>query len=88
MEQEKPTKTREEIIAWYEDQLELARLRTELTELNSRAIVAEAQMLEAQMFLANANHQMKQAQEKAAEGKGGGTSSDEKPNLEGLKVVE
>ncbi len=86
MSEEKVPKTREEIIAWYQDQLELTRLRTELTELNSRAVVAEAQMVEAQLFLANASHQMRQAK-KDAEGQGGETAS-EKPNSEGLKVVD
>lgn len=87
MSEERQPKSREEVIAWYEDQLELARLRTELSELNSRAVVAEAQMVEAQLFLANADHQMKLAKQQA-EGKGGETTSDEKPNSEGLKVVE
>ena len=87
MSTEQQPKSREEIITWYNEQLELARLRTELTELNSRAVVAEAQMVEAQLFLANASHQMKQAKQKA-EGKGGETASDEKPNSQGLKVVE
>jgi len=44
--------TREEVIAWYKSQIELAALRTELAELQSRAVKAEAERIQAAMFLA------------------------------------
>lgn len=44
--------TREEVITWYKSQIELAALRTELAELQSRAVKAEAERVQAAMFLA------------------------------------
>lgn len=68
-EQEKPQDTanqpsREELIAWYNSQIELARLRTELAELHARAVKAEADRIESSMFLAQVDAATKEAQAK------------------------
>jgi len=39
--------TREEVIAWYNEQIELAKLRLELAELQSKAAIADAQRMQA-----------------------------------------
>lgn len=44
--------TREEVIAWYKQQIELAGYRTELAELQARAMKAEAERVQATMILA------------------------------------
>ena len=44
--------TRDEVIAWYKQQIELASLRTELAELQARAMKAEAERVQATMILA------------------------------------
>ena len=46
-EKEKTPASREERIKWYKDQIEMASLVTELSKLNSRRIVYEAERLEA-----------------------------------------
>lgn len=75
--------TRDELIAWYHSQIELARLRTELAELHARAVKAEAQRVEASVFLAQVDAANKEAQQKRnnSESSGGEkTTQDEKPN--------
>lgn len=46
--------TREEVIAWYKEQIEFAALRAELAELQNRAAKADAERLQATMFMAQA----------------------------------
>lgn len=59
--QETKEPTREEVIAWYKSQIELAALRTELAELQSRAVKAEAERVQASMFLAQLDAAAKEA---------------------------
>jgi hypothetical protein len=44
--------TREEIIQWYDDQIEIAEKRHKLTILQSETVIAEAQRLEALSVMA------------------------------------
>lgn len=46
--------TREEVLAWYKEQIEFATLRAELAELQNRAAKADAERLQATMFMAQA----------------------------------
>lgn len=54
--QETPEKevTREEVVAWYKDQIELATLRADLAEQQNRAAKADAERMQATMFMAQA----------------------------------
>ncbi len=47
--QEQPS--REDIIAWYKSQIELASLRYQLADLNSKTAIADAQRLNAVMTM-------------------------------------
>jgi hypothetical protein len=51
-EQTEKEPTRDEVIAWYKQQIELAGYRTELAELQARAMKAEAERAQATMILA------------------------------------
>jgi len=44
--------TKEEVIAWYKEQIELAKLRHELAELQSKAVQEEAKRLQAMAIIA------------------------------------
>lgn len=55
--------TREEVIAWYKEQIEFATLRAELSELQNRAAKADAERLQATMFIAQAQAAGKQGAE-------------------------
>lgn len=82
--QQEKEPTRDEVIAWYKSQIELASLRAELATLQATAVKAEAERMQAAMFLA----QMDAAAQSANNSDGGGeTPSDEKPNPGGLKRV-
>jgi len=59
-EQEEPS--REEVIAWYSEQIELAQLRRDLAVLQSEATEAEAKRLQAAMMIG----QIKMAEEEMA----------------------
>jgi hypothetical protein len=54
--QETPEKevTRDEVVAWYKDQIELATLRADLAEQQSRAAKSDAERIQATMFIAQA----------------------------------
>lgn len=78
-EETQEPKSREEIVAWYKDQIELASLRTELAELHSRAVKAEAERIQASMFIA----QVQAATEEAKK-----DDPSEKPNGPSLTRVE
>jgi hypothetical protein len=51
-EQTEKEPTRDEVVAWYKQQIELAGYRTELAELQARAMKAEAERAQATMILA------------------------------------
>jgi hypothetical protein len=59
-EQEEPSK--EEVVAWYKEQIELAQLRRDLAVLQSEATEAEAKRLQAAMMIG----QIKMAEEEMA----------------------
>ena len=46
--------TREEVVVWYKDQIELATLRADLAEQQARAAKSDAERMQATMFLAQA----------------------------------
>lgn len=50
--QEDREPTKEEVIAWYKEQIELAKLRHELAELQSKAVQEEAKRLQAMVIIA------------------------------------
>ncbi len=50
--QEDREPTRDEVIAWYKDQIQLAKLRHELAELQSKAVQEEVKRLQATMIIA------------------------------------
>ena len=52
MNQEKKAPTREEIIKWYKDEIELAGLRADLSKLQRDATVSEAERLRAIQVIA------------------------------------
>lgn len=47
MEQEKKSLTRDEMVKWYKDEIELAGLRAELSRLQRDAMVSEAERIQA-----------------------------------------
>lgn len=54
--QETPEKevTRDEVVAWYKDQIELSTLRADLAEQQARAAKSDAERMQATMFIAQA----------------------------------
>jgi hypothetical protein len=56
LDQEIPAEpTREEILKWYDDQIEIAKKRFELTKLQSDTVQAEALRIEAMAVIARFN---------------------------------
>jgi len=53
MEEEKRELTREEVVAWYKDQIEVATLRADLAEQQSRAVRFESERLQHAIMIAN-----------------------------------
>ena len=53
MEEEKKELTREEVVAWYKDQIEVATLRADLAEQQSRAVRFESERLQHAVMIAN-----------------------------------
>ena len=51
VEEEKEELTKEEVLAWYADQIELATVRRDLAVLQQEAIEAEAKRLQAAMII-------------------------------------
>lgn len=52
-EEEKKEVSREEVIAWYKEQIELATLRADLAEQQERALRFESQRLQHVIMIAN-----------------------------------
>lgn len=52
-EEEKKEVSREEVVAWYKDQIELATLRANLAEQQERAVRYESQRLQHMIMIAN-----------------------------------
>ena len=70
MSQEKEKEvSREEVIAWYKDQIELATLRADLAEQQNRAAKADAERMQATMFIAQVQVQGKEGEEEEQEEK-------------------
>ena len=70
MSQEKEKEvSREEVIAWYKDQIELATLRADLAEQQNRAAKADAERIQATMFMAQIQVQGKEGEEEEQEEK-------------------
>ena len=53
MSEEKKELTREEIIVWYKDQIEIASLRADLAEQQARAVRHESERLQHAVVIAN-----------------------------------
>lgn len=49
--------SREEVVAWYKEQIELATLRADLSEQQNRAAKNDAERLQATMFMAQVQGQ-------------------------------
>jgi hypothetical protein len=73
-EQEKEP-TRDEVIAWYKSQIELASLRAELAELQAKAVTEEAKRIQATIMIANMT-QPEDAQQNNTDGSGGAETSE------------
>ena len=70
MSQEKEKEvSREEVIAWYKDQIELATLRADLAEQQNRAAKNDAERIQATMFMAQVQVQGKEGEEEEQEEK-------------------
>jgi len=52
-EQEKEKLTREEVVAWYTEQIEVAKLRADLSEQQARAVQFESARLQHMVMIAN-----------------------------------
>lgn len=61
--QEEETLSKDEVVDWYKDQIELATLRRDLAVLQSEATKAEAERLQAAMMIG----QIKMAEEQMTE---------------------
>lgn len=61
--QEDREPTRDDVIAWYKEQIELAQLRATLAELQSKAVQEEAKRLQATMIIAQITRQPDNAEE-------------------------
>jgi hypothetical protein len=55
-EQEKEKLTREEVVAWYKEQIEIATLRADLSEQQARATQFESARLQHMVMIANVTH--------------------------------
>ena len=53
VEEETKDVSREDVVAWYKDQLELATLRADLAEQHARATGYESQRLQHMVMIAN-----------------------------------
>ena len=76
-EEEKKEVSREEVVAWYKDQIELAALRADLAEQQARATGYESQRLQHMVMIAN----IKTASESIVEEE----ETDEATNPENIK---
>jgi hypothetical protein len=65
--------TRDEVIAWYNSQIELASLRAQLAELQSKAVTEEAKRIQATIMIANMTSP---ENEEATDGPGGAETSE------------
>jgi hypothetical protein len=52
-QEQKQQLSREEIVAWYKDQIEVATLRADLAEQQSRAVRFESERLQHAIMIAN-----------------------------------
>ena len=52
-EEEKKAPSKEELVAWYKEQIELATLRADLAEQHSRAVKHESERLQHSAVIAN-----------------------------------
>lgn len=52
-EEEKEKLTREEVVAWYKEQIEIATLRADLSEQQARAVQFESARLQHMVMIAN-----------------------------------
>ncbi len=55
-EEEKEKLTREEVVAWYKEQIEIATLRADLSEQQARAVQFESARLQHMVMIANVTH--------------------------------
>ena len=52
-EEEKKAPSKEELVAWYKEQIELATLRADLAEQHARAVKHESERLQHSAMIAN-----------------------------------
>ena len=65
--QTKPEPSREQIVEWYKNEIELASLRAELSKLQRDATVSEAERLQAVMVIAQITQQAPKEEEETSE---------------------
>jgi len=53
VEEEKKAPSKEEVVAWYKEQIELATLRADLAEQQARAVKHESERLQHAAMIAN-----------------------------------
>lgn len=73
-EQEKEP-SRDEVIAWYKSQIELASYRAELAELQAKAVTEEAKRIQATIMIANMT-MPENAEDTNTDGPGGAETSE------------
>lgn len=67
-EEEKEKLTREEVVAWYKEQIEIATLRADLSEQQARAVQFESARLQHMVMIANITTAEENIQKQEEEG--------------------
>ena len=66
-EEEKTPLSRDEVVAWYKEQIEVATLRADLAEQQARAVRHESERLQHAAMIANITASVEQLQKEAEE---------------------
>ena len=66
-EEEKKALSKEEVIAWYKEQIELATLRADLAEQQARAVKYESERLQHAAMIANITASVEEMEREVAE---------------------
>ena len=66
-EEEKTPLSRDEVVAWYKEQIEVATLRADLAEQQARAVKHESERLQHAAMIANITASVEQLQKEAEE---------------------
>jgi hypothetical protein len=66
-EEEKKVPSKEEVLAWYKEQIELATLRADLAEQQTRAVKFESERLQHAAMIANITASVEEMEKEAQE---------------------